>query len=328
MSSPRTFHSFWLRLDTTLTMTDSSLSKLLKARYWETVLNRIEENPQEAQENCKKKNTVLHVAIYQRAPAHLIIAILRAFPEAAQRVNWMDETPLFAACREGAAPEVFEALLLVYPEPCETKLRMVLKKLYPKDYYKCNMDYHDAEHAATAEIVMDMLEKGVAFWKKRQAIPNCPPYYQAPKVVSPPPAQPMMNTATEPEIVVQKNAVEILRELGLEDYKEVFEENGVETHDDVVSLTAEDLKEMEFKIGSRNRLLKWIQANQQQNQSIHINGSASAASSGISSSTHHHHHYHGQQQQEQTLQEYVVNESAKIGAQMFLSDLENLALGE
>ena len=54
-----------------MTMTDSSLSKLLKARYWETVLNRIEENPQEAQENCKKKNTVLHFAIYQRAPAHL-----------------------------------------------------------------------------------------------------------------------------------------------------------------------------------------------------------------------------------------------------------------
>ena len=57
---------------------------------------------------------------------------------------------------------------------------------------------------------------------------------------------------------VPPTIAEALEELGLIHLQEKFEEEAILTFDDFKDLSVEDLKEMKFKIGERNRLKRYI----------------------------------------------------------------------
>ena len=50
---------------------------------------------------------------------------------------------------------------------------------------------------------------------------------------------------------------DLLQQLDLLAYAAVLDDEEIRTGDDLRNLTADDLKEMGFKIGARNRVLKW-----------------------------------------------------------------------
>ena len=51
--------------------------------------------------------------------------------------------------------------------------------------------------------------------------------------------------------------MEVLSKLGLGDYEDVLGAENVCTVEDLLLLTRDDLKELGFKIGDRNKLLQW-----------------------------------------------------------------------
>lgn len=68
------------------------------------------------------------------------------------------------------------------------------------------------------------------------------------------------SSTTPPQDSSPKTALDILEKLNLSHLKDTFTEAEIETVDDLISLTMEDMKELNLSVGARNRLRKWTAA--------------------------------------------------------------------